>query len=292
MLSALALQGAEKSPTILAVAIPVVSFGLPILETVLSVLRRWMSGRPLFAADREHIHHKLMELGLSQRQVVIILYAVSAVFALCSLFLLWPSGSTLGIAFVVLGSGVWIGVQHLGYVELGELSRFAQRTLEQRQVFINDLTIRRAIEQLKGAADFDDCCRILVEAFVANDFDAFELRLPFLPDAARGSDGLHAIPRSEGGPCLRWQRAKDHYRAAPGNGWSLNLELVGANRHRRGSMTIYQSYTDQGLQLDINLLSSEFRVVLADALDRTLRHVPLNRPVAKEATQPMRVQAG
>ena len=87
MLSALALQGAEKSPTIVAVAIPVVSFGLPILETVLSVLRRLISGRPLFTADREHIHHKLLGRGMSQRQVVIVLYAVSAIFALLSLFL-------------------------------------------------------------------------------------------------------------------------------------------------------------------------------------------------------------
>src|SRR5208337_3768507 len=81
MLSALALEGAQKAPTVIAVAIPVVSFGLPILETALSVLRRYLSGRPVFTADREHIHHKLLQRGLSQRQVVIILYGVSAVFA-------------------------------------------------------------------------------------------------------------------------------------------------------------------------------------------------------------------
>ena len=52
MLSALALAGASKSSTIVAVAIPVVSFGLPILETIISVLRRFLSGQPVFAADR------------------------------------------------------------------------------------------------------------------------------------------------------------------------------------------------------------------------------------------------
>src|SRR5436305_1412390 len=60
MLSALALAGAQKSSTIVAVAIPIVSFGLPILETLISVLRRFMSGQPVFAADRGHIHHKLL----------------------------------------------------------------------------------------------------------------------------------------------------------------------------------------------------------------------------------------
>jgi len=133
LLSALALAGAQKAPTIVAVAIPVVSFGLPILETSLSILRRLISGRPVFTADREHIHHKLLQHGLTHRQVVIVLYAVSAVFALLSLFLLWPTGSSLGLVLAVLGIGIWIGVQRLGYLELGELGRVAQRTLEQRQ---------------------------------------------------------------------------------------------------------------------------------------------------------------
>ena len=142
MLSALALVGSEKAPTVIAVAIPLVSFGLPILETTISVMRRLISGRPLFTADREHIHHKLLQLGMTHRQVVIVLYGVSAIFALLSLFLLWPSGSSLGLVLAVLGTGMWVGVQHLGYLEFGELARVAQRTLGQRQIFINDLAIR------------------------------------------------------------------------------------------------------------------------------------------------------
>src|SRR6202035_335549 len=123
MLSALALLGAQKAATIIAVAIPVVSFGLPILETVLSVIRRLISGRPVFTADREHIHHKLLQHGMTHRQVVIILYGVSAIFAMLSLFLLWPTGSSLGLVLAVIGVGIWIGVQHLGYLEFGELAR-------------------------------------------------------------------------------------------------------------------------------------------------------------------------
>src|SRR5205807_4032364 len=179
LLSALALEGAQKAPTVIAVAIPVVSFGLPILETSLSVLRRMIGGRPVFTADREHIHHKLLQLGLSHRQVVIVLYAVSALFALLSLFLLWPTGSTLGLVLAVLGTGIWMGVQHLGYLEFGELRRVAQRTVTQRQVFVNNLAIRRAAEELEMAANFQDMCRILGAAFEENDFDGFELRPEF-----------------------------------------------------------------------------------------------------------------
>jgi UDP-GlcNAc:undecaprenyl-phosphate/decaprenyl-phosphate GlcNAc-1-phosphate transferase len=287
MLSALALQGSVKAPTILAVAIPVVSFGLPILETVLSVLRRWMSGRSLFTADREHIHHKLLELGLSQRQVVIILYAVSAMFALCSLFLLWPGGSALGIAFVVLGSGVWIGVQHLRYVEFGELGRLAQRTLEQRRIFINDLTIRRAVEQLRQARTFEEVYSILVAAFTASDFDAFELRLPCLIDVDDVGirNRLPVFAPDDGCACLRWQGKRRHPTEL-GQGWSLSLELTDGHQRHYGSMKIYRSYWKRGLQLDTNLLTSEFPAVLADALNRTLSVASPAKPSLKEGTQP------
>src|SRR5580693_5950555 len=180
VLSALALEGAQKAPTIVAVAIPVVSFGLPILETSLSVIRRLISGRPVFTADREHIHHKLLQHGMTHRQVVILLYGVSAIFAMLSLFLLWPTGSSLGLVLGVLGIGIWIGVQHLGYLEFGELARVAHRTFEQRQIFINNLSIRRATEELKAARDYDQIRRILEAAFSSNDFDSFELKLELL----------------------------------------------------------------------------------------------------------------
>ena len=252
MLSALAIEGAQKAPTVIAVAIPVVSFGLPILETTLSVLRRWISGRPVFTADREHIHHKLLQRGLSHRQVVVVLYAVSGVFALLSLFLLWPSGSTLGLVMAVLGTGIWFGVQHLGYLEFGELRRVAQRTIEQRSVFINDMAIRRAMEELKVAQDYAQVCRILEAAFSTNDFDGFELE--------RGSElSVHS---------LRWFKPGSYCVVEQWGAWKMDMELVSSSNRRCGSITLFRLYSDRPLLIDINLLTSAFPVILADALLR------------------------
>ncbi len=267
MLSALALQGAQKAPTLVAVAIPVVSFGLPILETALSIIRRVLGGRPVFTADREHIHHKLLQRGLSHRQVVITLYAVSALFALLSLFLLWPTGDTLGLVLAVLGTGVWMGVQHLGYMEFGELRRVAQRTIE-RQIFINNLAIRRATEELKVTSDYRQLCRILVAALAGNDFDAFDLRLRSQSVELPTIYGLHLISRWDETPCLRWTKPGSRFAQELTSAWCLTLDLVTTGNIRCGSMTIYRLYTDRELQFDINLLTSVFPVALADALDR------------------------
>jgi UDP-GlcNAc:undecaprenyl-phosphate GlcNAc-1-phosphate transferase len=266
ILSALALQGATKAPTIIAVAIPVVSFGLPILETTLSIVRRYISGRPVFTGDREHIHHKLLQQGLSQRQVVIILYGVSAVFALVSLFLLWPASPMLGLVLAVLGVGVWVGVQRLGYLEFGELRRIAQKTVE-RQHLINNLAIRRATEELKSSKDFSQVCRVLLAAFSGNEFDAIELHtLPPASPAAFG--GLQLISGWGEAPCFRWVKPGSYYDNKLASAWSLNLELVSTHNQRCGSMTVFRLYTDRDLQVDLNLLTSVFPVTLADALER------------------------
>src|SRR3981081_2039231 len=284
LLRALALAGAQKAPTIVAVAIPVVSFGLPILETSLSILRRLISGRPVFTADREHIHHKLLQHGLTHRQVVIVLYAVSAIFALLSLFLLWPTGSSLGLVLAVLGIGIWIGVQRLGYLEFGELARVAQRTLEQRQIFINNMAIRRATQELKAARDYDQLRQILIAAFGSNDFDGFDVRIKLLPGEIPPVDSLDATSIRRGEIGFHWAKPN---RAGSYEGlavWTLALDLVSTANRRRGSLVVHRMYSQRDLQLDINLLTSVFPAALADALDRilqrTIEMVPRTDPDA------------
>jgi len=274
MLSALALAGAQKAPTFVAVAIPVVSFGLPILETLLSVLRRLISGRPIFTADREHIHHKLLQLGFSHRQVVIVLYAVSAMFAMLSLFLLWPTGSTLGLVMAVVGTGIWLGVQHLNYLEFGELRRVAQRTIDQRQIVINNLSVRRAVQELGSAANFDQVRSILVAAFESNDFDAFELNLKSVP-------GDHAVNGETGRP-FHWSKFPHMMAISSQPSWKLALDLVTTSNQHRGTLNVYRVYNSRDLQLDVNLLTSVFPVTLADALDRVLTRQEVFAPIARE----------
>ncbi len=286
LLIALALFGAQKAPTIVAIAIPIVSFGLPILETVLSVLRRLISGRPVFTADREHIHHKLLQHGLTHRQVVILLYGVSAIFAMLSLFLLWPTGSSLGLVLAVLGIGIWIGVQHLGYLEFGEIARVAQRTLNQPQIFVNNLAIRRATEELKVARDYDQVRRILVAAFGSNDFDGFELRLELLPGE------LLAYDPSRSSTSFRWNKPGIAKTLDTSSAWTIALNLLSSSNRRRGTLTVLRNYSARDLQLDVNLLTAAFPTALADALDRTLTQSAEIIPLHGQESTLVTAQAG
>jgi hypothetical protein len=163
--------------------------------------------------------------------------------------------------------------------------------MEQRQIFINNLAIRRATEELKVTRDCDQLGRILVAAFSSNDFDAFELRLHLLPGELSESRSLQVIPGRGEEPYLRWRKPGSHFTHETASAWGLTLDLVAPNNRRRGSMTIYRLYTERDLQLDINLLTSVFPVTLADALDRALSHGVEVLPTAQEPGL-MAAQAG
>ena len=117
-LSVLAIQSTQKSAAAFAVAVPIVSLGVPVLDTMVVVFRRLVSGRPVFTGDRRHIHHMLLDRGLSVRQVAMGMYAVSGALALVSLLVASPSASLVGPVLAILGIAVAIGVQQLRIPEL------------------------------------------------------------------------------------------------------------------------------------------------------------------------------
>lgn len=264
MLGALALVGAHKTSTIVAVAIPVVSFGLPLLETAISIIRRFLNGQPLFAADREHIHHKLLERGFSQRQAVIILYGVSAVCGLLSLFLLTPGGGSTGLVLLVLGIGVWVGVQHLGYHEFFELGRIAQRTLEQKRIIINNIAIRKAAIELPKAKNYDGVYEVLKRTFASNEFDGF--RLIIVPTDRRKSWRGYEMTENVSNIRYEWCKAVDETVKAPV--WTLTLDLLSTNNEQLGHFLVYRAYKAKSCLVDVNLLVSEFQTALVQAVSQ------------------------
>src|SRR5256885_3274087 len=101
-LAALSIQGSQKASTAVAVAIPILAFGLPVVDTSVAIARRFLNRKSIFEGDREHIHHMLLERGWSQRRVALVLYGVSALFGLLAMMFV-NSGSSLTavVLFVV-----------------------------------------------------------------------------------------------------------------------------------------------------------------------------------------------
>lgn len=96
-----AVLGLVKTAATIALVVPLIALGLPILDTLFAIIRRKMSGVPIFQPDKGHLHHRLLALGMSQKQAVLIMYFVSIVLGIVALFVANVSYQT-GIATVLV----------------------------------------------------------------------------------------------------------------------------------------------------------------------------------------------
>ena len=193
-LATLAIYSSQKSSTLLALVVPFVAFGLPLMDTTLAVVRRFLSRRPLFTADQDHLHHRLLQQRLSPRMAVLLLYALAALFSLGSLLIVHSTGSLIALVAILAGASGWFLTSRIQYEELSELNVYVARAVQsQRQVLANQILIRKASRQLEAAAKLEESWRVLVSALEALDFDEVlsdppkwpNDRVPSLPGWAR-----------------------------------------------------------------------------------------------------------
>jgi UDP-GlcNAc:undecaprenyl-phosphate GlcNAc-1-phosphate transferase len=83
-LAAVSVVGTLKSAAAVGLFIPILALGLPILDSFFAIARRFLSARPIMEADRDHLHHRLLDRGLSPRQVALISYGISGLFGVAA----------------------------------------------------------------------------------------------------------------------------------------------------------------------------------------------------------------
>ncbi len=87
MLAALSIQGVFKSYALISFAVPLLILGLPLFDAVFAMIRRIIKGQSPMKADRGHLHHRLIDMGFSQKQTVFILYIISGILGLSAIIL-------------------------------------------------------------------------------------------------------------------------------------------------------------------------------------------------------------
>lgn len=131
MIAVFSLKGL-KNVTFVTLLIPVIILGVPITDTVYAILRRVLNKKPISQADKHHMHHVLMGMGLSHRQTVLVIYGLALIFAFISL--LYPLSSLWGniLLTIFLLIGLELFVESIGLV--GEnrqpLLRKIERTIK------------------------------------------------------------------------------------------------------------------------------------------------------------------
>ena len=100
ILAVVSIQGLFKFYTIISFAVPFLMLGLPIFDTTFAILRRLAKGQSPMTPDRGHIHHRLIDMGFSQKQAVAVLYLISAILGL-SAVVLTTSGVLKAMLFLL-----------------------------------------------------------------------------------------------------------------------------------------------------------------------------------------------
>lgn len=113
MISVFSLYGL-KNATFISIIIPVIILGVPITDTFFAILRRFLNNVPISQADKHHLHHQLMQMGLSHRQTVLVIYGIALIFSMISL--LYPISSLLGSLLLTIATlfGLEIFVEQIG----------------------------------------------------------------------------------------------------------------------------------------------------------------------------------
>ena len=115
-LSVLAIMGFTKSFTVLSLVTPILVLAIPILDTLFAIIRRKMNNKPIFKPDKNHLHHCLLNYGFSHRNTVLIIYAVSAVLALCGLIMTYLNPAQGMCLLVVISVIIICGAMKLGVI--------------------------------------------------------------------------------------------------------------------------------------------------------------------------------
>lgn len=128
ILGCLAIMGTAKSAALISLFIPIVILGIPIFDTFFAIIRRINNRVPIFSPDKDHLHHRLMAMGMSHRRSVVMIYGISAFFAAIAVTMTMISSPKGTLVLAMLLLLIVLGADKIGLLT-GE-----GRSLEDRQL--------------------------------------------------------------------------------------------------------------------------------------------------------------
>jgi UDP-GlcNAc:undecaprenyl-phosphate GlcNAc-1-phosphate transferase len=222
-IAAVSVMCVSKSAALVGLALPALALGIPIFDTLFSMLRRFLERRSLFAPDRSHFHHRLLELGLNQRWAVMTIYGVTLVTAGLGLFMISRSGLGSLLVFAVLLGLLVLLFRIVGVIRLQEVLRRLQGKYRySHQVREDTRTFENLQLQFRQVRDAHQWWQAVCEA--ARQMDFARVSLKTTHEDGRVEEQLWHTPKIETIPpsmilvCIPVRNAS--------KGWTTSLELA------------------------------------------------------------------
>lgn len=116
-LAAVSILGTVKSAATIALVVPIVALGLPIMDTAFAIIRRYTNGRPIFKPDKGHLHHRLLEMGLTQKQAVLLMYVISGCLGVSAIALTEVNKGYGALIILLLVGLAFFGAKKVGVLK-------------------------------------------------------------------------------------------------------------------------------------------------------------------------------
>jgi len=156
MLGTMSLVGAQIASTAVSLLVPVLALGLPIIDTLFSMLRRVLERRSPFDPDRGHIHHRLLDMGLTQRRAVLVLYGMCVVFTASAIVVALCRTWAVGMALLAATVAVVVLVRFVGYFDYLMLLRRERAHLRSPDAETLRQTVPEVLARLSATATESD----------------------------------------------------------------------------------------------------------------------------------------
>ncbi len=253
-LAALSVLGTQKATTAVAVVIPILAFGFPMVDMTVTVGRRLISRQPVFQGDNEHVHHMLLARGWSQRQVALVLYGVCASFGLVAMVFTTTGSNVTGFVMFVISVTIIIALGH-NNIRVRRAARALSKSVDLHEVF----------EAVRAMLEFGEFS--FADAQVGQAGRAEVNELAFKASAQRHSKQQLKLHNGR----VSWTWAQDasasEDQLRPLMSWCLRLPLV-KDGVECGWLNLYRKFSSEALLVDMNYLSDLFRRELTDATER------------------------
>lgn len=185
LLGAYGVIWTQKTATMLGLAAPAMALALPLLEVAISIVRRFLRNEPIFLGDRGHIHHRLLDRGLTPRRVALLLYGAGTVGALLSLLESVIQNRYAGLVILLFTAATGIGVHHLKYVEFDVAGHFLRTGL--RPMLSAHVKLRTVEHGLLAATSVEQCWQALEQGARSLGYGSITARLRGIRFAAETS---------------------------------------------------------------------------------------------------------
>jgi len=169
LIASLSLVAGRKAEAAVALFIPVVALGLPVIDTGLAIIRRWYHKLPMSSPDREHIHHVLVSMGLSQRRAVLTLYSMCLLLGMVALVLTVGRSEIVLVVMVLLCTMIYAALRIFAGIRFRDiLAQISRNRVAHQRSLDAAAAVQRAILGIRAAPTTEDLwneCSRVFEAF-------------------------------------------------------------------------------------------------------------------------------